>query len=182
MSRTSMETAFGGMMLGMAMPLALFGFGVVIDTADLLELRAEPLVMPFGAIIFLGAVMLGTAGGTLLWGRRQPRAAQVPAVRRPVLQRARRREVAMVQKPVIQKPVIQKPVIQKPVLVKLPVKRAPAPAHGGTFSDHSLVTLTPVLGRDGLSTAQLPLGESLPEATTKLVPFGGTQRKIRIVA
>lgn len=174
MARTDTETAFGGLMLGIAMPLALFGVGVAIDTVDLLGLRDEPLVMPFGALIFIGAVMLGTSGATLLWWNAPAemiRVARKPAavkVLKPVKQRARRREVPMVAK-----------IAPKPK----PRQKPPAPVLALSFSDQSLVTLTPTpIARDALSTAQLPLGASRPESTTKLVAFAGTQRKIRIVA
>jgi len=177
MARTDTETAFGGLMLGMAMPLAAFGFGVVVDVVDVLGLREEPLVMPFGALIFIGAVMLGTSGGTLLWWQRPVpvrivRHVEVVKVVQPLKpaisakQRARRREVPMVSK-----------------VTPKPRPKPPPPVPAFSLSDQSLVTLTPTpIVRDALSTAQLPLGASATEPTTKLVPFAGTQRRIRIVA
>ncbi|MBL8956953.1 MAG: hypothetical protein JNK82_39635 [Myxococcaceae bacterium] len=184
-ARSQTETAFGGMMLGMAMPLAAFGFGVVVDTADWFGLRDEPLVMPFGALIFLGAVLLGTAGGTLLWSRRvEP---VVRAARRPVLHRARRREVPVLVK-VHTKAKAQPKPRRSGVLVPVPSRSLPSPYRAESYSDQSLVTLTPLLGpdpraaaRDAMPTSPLKLGTA-PDPTTRLVAFTGTNRRIRIVS
>ena len=109
-ARTQTETAFGGLMLGMALPLGSFGAGLLADSTDLFGLRGEPLALPFGALILLGALLLGSAGATLLWWQRPARERAL----RPMKPRARRRELPVVKQAWVRPPVPADAVIALP--------------------------------------------------------------------
>lgn len=88
--RSCTETAIGGSMLGMAMPLVGFGGVLVAGQAEALGLSDSPLMLPFGVMIVFSALLLGFAGTSLLWLQAQAAAAERVVLNIP---RSRRREV-----------------------------------------------------------------------------------------
>lgn len=88
--RSCTETAIGGSMLGMAMPLVAFGGVLVAGQADALGLSDAPVMLPFGVSIVFSAMLLAFAGTSLLWLQRQAALAERLVLNIP---RSRRREV-----------------------------------------------------------------------------------------
>ena len=88
--RSCTETAIGGSMLGMAMPLVGFGGVLVVGQAEALGLSDAPVMLPFGVMIVFSAMLLAFAGTSLLWLQRQAAEAERLVLDIP---RSRRREV-----------------------------------------------------------------------------------------
>lgn len=93
--RSGTETAFGGSMLGMSMPLVVFGFTLALGQGDVVGLTDAPLALPFGGLIVTASGILAAAGATLLWWRAPIEApAAVRFARRPPRRDAVRKDAA----------------------------------------------------------------------------------------
>lgn len=108
-------------MLGMSMPIVLFGALLAAGQAERLGLEAGALGLPFGALIIFSGLLLAAAGSTLLWSHRAAapaakatRKAAPLKVTRPVLRIPRSHRV-MITRPIVKGPTLLIALKDRPV-------------------------------------------------------------------
>jgi hypothetical protein len=83
MARSDVHTAFGGMQLGMSLPLVALGAALATIGSVGLGIGENPVDSPLAVLALMSALLLSMSGALLLWSEELREPGPRPAVRRP---------------------------------------------------------------------------------------------------